>query len=320
MIAITLPCSRAAAFIGLAASLLAASAPARAAGFIDSTYYREIDQASTLGGAQQIDRVFSNAPLKRSLASDGMSGSTAVELGVLKARAQAPAWDGGSQTSNTSLASVGYRDTLTFSQAGGGWIPVTFTFALDGRVQGAAGGSAEMRMVLAGSSGSVATSMWNQTYYRDGALYTFGLSTSDYEKYFTAPACAANGSFGGDYRCYVTKDYGYGASGDKAETVTFNFQVLSGASLSVWTFFNVRATSGASQPQASDFDFSHTALLAGLQAPAGTAVASQWGGDLVSLGDGSYTYAPAAPVPEPSAAALLLAGLLWLARLRRAAA
>ena len=126
---------RLAQHLGVLVATAALASAAHAATFSTSIELHALDGSLTPGG-----QAAGNTPLSSSLANaanSGLKGSAAVDMGVLKASAAAPAWHDTASASYTyyqASASASYSDTLTFTRPGGGFVPVTFTFAFDGRV------------------------------------------------------------------------------------------------------------------------------------------------------------------------------------------
>lgn len=232
-----------------------------------------------------------------------------ADLGVLKVAQSTPAWSGVAGASFSTVATAAYRDTLTFTKPGGGMVPVAFSFAFDGSVSTGVpyGAGPFIQMAVAGSAGGVSTSSSFINIYRDGVL------TSNFDQ-----ACRNSSAYNA-YVCSVSNSHRFATNGDKVGTTTFTFNVLSGQSVNVWTSMGTGNTSDSSTPYASLVDFSHTATLTSIVAPAGTSVASQLGGILVESNGGlTYQQAITAAVPEPSTWALWLTGVaLLLTALRK---
>lgn len=240
------------------------------------------------------------------------SAFVGVDLGVLKVAQSTPAWNGVPGASFSANVNAAYRDTLTFTNPGGGMVPVTFSFAFDGSVSTGVpyGAGPYIQMAVAGSAGSVSTSSSPFNIYRDGLLASGG----------TFQACGNNSTYNADV-CGVSNLHTFATNGYKVGTTTFTFNVLSGEPVNVWTTMGSGNTANSSNPHASVVDFSHTATLTSIGAPAGTGIASQLGGVLVAVNGGvTYQQAAAAAVPEPSTWALTLMGVgLLLTAVRKRA-
>lgn len=232
----------------------------------------------------------------------GLNAFSGADLGVLKVAQSTPAWNGVPGSSFSTHVNAAYRDTLTFTRPGGGMVPVTFSFAFDGTVDtggNPSGAGAYIQMAVAGSAGSVSTTSSPFNIFSDGQLVSGG----------TFQACSNNTTYNA-YVCGVSNFHGFSTSGYKVGTTTFTFNVLSGEAVNFWTTMGSGKTANSSTPHASMVDFSHTATLTSIVAPAGTDIASQLGGVLVSSNGGvTYQQAVAAAVPEPSSWALTLVGV-----------
>lgn len=312
--------------LGLLAAMAALAGAAQAATFSTSIELHALDGTLAPGGQAAL-----NTPLSRSLASaanPGLKGSAAVDLGVLRVSASAPAWDGAQAEPYSyyqARASASYTDTLTFTRPGGGFVPVSFTFAFDGRVMDPTNthrAGLDLSMTLSGAAGSIGTAPARDLYFRDGVADPF------YANWPGFGSCRAGAAEYGQppLICEQSSSFSYSTSGDKAGTATFNFFVASGQALKVNTLMTAWGYSDPYIASAVTYDFSHTATLSSITALLpDTQITSELVGNLVAA-PGGVTYAPAiaAAVPEPSAPLLLLAGLAAVghlaARRRRAQA
>ncbi len=308
--------------LGLLAALAALAGAAPAATFDTSIELRALDGTLAPGGQAAL-----NTPLSRSLvsaANPGLKGSAAVDLGVLRVSASAPAWDGASAEPYSyyqAKASASYTDTLTFTHASGGYVPVSFTFAFDGHVQdpsNAHRAGVDLSMTLSGAADSIGTAPIRDLYFRDGLADPFAANFPSFG------SCRAGAAEYGQAPliCQQSSSFSFSSSGDKAGTATFNFFVASGQAVKVQTLMTAWGYSDPYIATAVTYDFSHTATLSSVTALLpGTQITSALVGDLAAA-PGGVTYAPAiaAAVPEPAAPLLLLAGLAtvgYLAARRR---
>lgn len=312
---------RLAQHLGLLTATALLAGAAHAATFSTSIELYGLDGSLTPGG-----QAASNAPFSRSLANaanSGLNGRAAVDLGVLRASAAAPAWDAKQTASYTyyqASASASYGDTLTFTRPGGGLVPVRFTFAFDGSVSDPSASSAhragvDLSMTLSGAAGSILAPNPRDLYFRDGASDPF------YANWPTFPSCRAGApQYGQDpLICQQNSSFSFSGSGDKAGTATFLFVVTSGQPVNVQTMMKAWGYSDPYIQTAVTYDFSHTATLSGISALLpDTQISSALVGNLVTA-DGGVTYAPAiaAAVPEPSTALMLLAGIAAMGSLAR---
>lgn len=297
------------------------------------TFYKELIVSKSYPSAQ-IVREFTNDPLSGSIthiAAPGMTALSSVDFGVLKASASVPTLASG-DTSYSALAATGYGDTMTFTRHGSDWIPVTFSYILDGSVlDNAENGRVDLKMSMTGVENSVRAITGVGSYawgmpimYKDDALYNYGMSAADFEALFEPDPACRNTSFSENpYGCHLSYAYTYTTSGEKTITANFNFEVLNGHTFDVWSVLSVSARASTDSPGAATWDFSHTALLEGIYAPDGTTITSAFPDSFVINGGvGNYREAIAesgltASVSEPTSIALLGLGLLGMAITRK---
>lgn len=297
--------------LGLLTALAALAGAAQAATFSTSIELRTLDGTLAPGGQAAL-----NTPLSRSVvsaANPGLKGSAAVDLGVLRVSASAPAWDGAEAEPYSyyqARASASYTDTLTFTRPGGGFVPVSFTFAFDGRVTDPTNthrAGVDLSMTLSGPANAIGTAPARDLYFRDGMTDPF------YASWPSFASCRAGAAEYGQAPliCQQSSSFSFSSSGDKAGTATFSFFVASGQALKVQTLMTAWGYSDPYIASAVTYDFSHTATLSSITTLLpDTQVTSELVGNLVAA-PGGVTYAPAiaAAVPEPSTTLLLLAGL-----------
>ena len=312
----TLPSRPLARHLGLLVSTLALASTAQATTFITNIELRALDGSTTPGGVAAL-----NAPLTRSLvdaSNSGLKGSAAVDLGVLRASAATPVWDGipgGAYSYYQASATAGYNDTLTFTRPGGGFVPVSFTFAFDGNVADPSASSAhraglDLSITMSGAAGSIVGPSPRDRYFRDGEADPF------YANWPKFPSCRTGAPEFGQAAliCNQNNSFSFSSSGAKAGTATLTFAVLSGQPVNVWTEMKAWGYSDEFIPTRVSYDFSHTATLTSIQGLfPDTQISSALAGSLVSA-NGGVTYAPAlaVAVPEPQTWATMIVGLLAL--------